>query len=380
MIYLDSAATTLQKPPEVARAVLSAMRCMASPGRGGHRPAMLAAQTAFACREEAAALFGVDDPEQVVLTFNATHGLNIAIKSLVRPGDTVLISGYEHNAVTRPLKALGAHIKVAAGPLFCPEAILAGFEEQLTEEVRAVICNHVSNVFGYILPVEQIAALCRARGVPFILDASQSAGCLPVDLSALGAAFIAMPGHKGLYGPQGTGLLLCGAPAQPLLEGGTGSASLIQDMPDFLPDRLEAGTHNIPGVAGLLAGLRYVRRKGPDAILSHERELSRLAAGALARLPGVTVFHDPTGRFQAGVLSFRVEHMDCEDVGEYLGRRGIAVRAGLHCAPLAHRSAGTLEQGTVRAGFSCFNTRWETERLVCEVARLCRERSGRGSE
>lgn len=174
-------------------------------------------------------------PENVVFTFNATHGLNIAIKSLVKRGDTVLISGYEHNAVTRPLHALGAVVKVAYGPLFQPEAMFRSFEEQLTPEVCAVVCNHVSNVFGYILPVERIAALCRARGVPFILDASQSAGCLPVDMSQLKAAFIAMPGHKGLYGPQGTGLLLCGTDTQPLLEGGTGSMSARQEMPDFLP-------------------------------------------------------------------------------------------------------------------------------------------------
>ena len=370
MIYLDSAATTLQKPPEVARASAWAICHLASPGRGGHRPAMAAADTAFACREEAAALFDVPEPEQVVFTFNATHGLNLAIKSLVRPGDTVVVSGYEHNAVTRPLRAIpGVTVRVADSPLFDRAAALEAFRRALTPEVRAAVCTHVSNVFGFILPIEDIAALCRSRGIPLIVDASQSAGCLPLSLRQLGAAFIAMPGHKGLYGPQGTGLLLCGAETHPLLMGGTGSASALQAMPDFLPDRLEAGTHNMPGIAGLLEGLRYVQTQGTERILTHERRLIRQAAAGLSRIPGVTVYGDG-GAVQAGVLSFQIDGMDCEAVGEALGARGIAVRAGLHCAPLAHQSAGTLEAGTVRASVSAFNTPREVERFTQEVARL----------
>lgn len=372
MIYLDSAATTLQKPPAVSRAVKSAMGRMASPGRGGHRPAMLAGKTAFDCREAAAEFFHLDDPENVVFTLNATHALNLAIKSVVKPGDTVVISGYEHNAVTRPLQALGCRVKVAKGPLFEPEAILAQFKELITGEVTCVICTHVSNVFGYVLPVEEIARLCQAKKVPFILDASQSAGVLPVHMDQLGAAFIAMPGHKGLYGPQGTGLLLCGADqdTQPLLEGGTGSLSARQDMPEFLPDRLEAGTHNIPGIAGLLEGLRYVSSKRPGEILHHEQELTAQAVKGLSSLPGVTLYAAKRPETQAGVLSFTVDGMDCESVGEELGQRDIAVRAGLHCAPRAHETAGTFGSGTVRASFSDFNTPSEIRRFVTEVARL----------
>ena len=339
MIYLDSAATTLQKPPAVARAMVSALKHCASLGRGGHKPAMLSADTAFACRQAAAELFHVSDPENVIFTMNATHALNLAIKSLVRPGDTVVVSGYEHNAVTRPLTVLGCNIQVARAPLFQPEALMA--------ETACVVCTHVSNVFGYILPVGEVAELCRKRGVPFLLDASQSAGCLPVHLAELGCAFIAMPGHKGLYGPQGTGLLLCGdgTPIKTLLEGGTGSLSARQEMPDFLPDRLEAGTHNVPGIAGLLAGIRYVSQRGEDAILRRERDLMIQAASELSALPGVKVYDSPRPERQAGVLSFSVEGKDCETVGEALGEKGIAVRAGLHCAPYAHRSAGTLEKG-----------------------------------
>lgn len=370
--YLDSAATTLQKPYTVRKAMISALEKMASPGRGGHKPAMLAAETAFACRQAAADFFHLEDPGNVIFTLNATHALNLAIKSIVKPGDTVVISGYEHNAVTRPLTALGCKIKVARSPLFEPEVMLAAFEELISNEVSCVICNHVSNVFGYVLPVKGIADLCHRRNVPFILDASQSAGVLPVHMDELGCAFIGMPGHKGLYGPQGTGLLLCGTGQETcsLLEGGTGSLSASQEMPDFLPDRLEAGTHNVPGIAGLLEGLRFVASKKEGEILRHEQELTARTVRGLSSLSGVTVYAAQRPDDQAGVLSFAVVDRDGEEIGEKLGARDIAVRAGLHCAPYAHESAGTLEKGTVRASFSYFNSPADAQRLVLEMARL----------
>ena len=371
MIYLDSAATTLQKPASVARASAWAIGHLASPGRGGHQPAMAAADTAFACREEAARLFHVPEPERVVFTFNATHGLNIAIHTLVKPGSRVVISGYEHNAVTRPLHAIAdLEIRVARGPLFDREATLEAFRRELDRGADAAVCTHVSNVFGFILPVEEIAALCRERGVPLIVDASQSAGCLPLDFAALGAAFAAMPGHKGLYGPQGTGLLLCGMDPQPLLAGGTGSESRLQTMPAFLPDRLEAGTHNMAGLAGLLEGLRFVRRRGVENIAAQEGLLIRAMGEGLGEIPGVRSFLSEDPMAQAGVLSFQVEGLDCEDVGELLGRAGFALRAGLHCAPLAHESAGTLDRGTVRASLSVFNTHREVEKFLRAVRTL----------
>ncbi len=353
MIYLDSAATTLQKPPAVSAAVSYAIRNLSSPGRGGYSSAMAAADTVFACREEAAGLFGVENPEQVVFTGSATHGLNIAIRSLVKPGDTVLISGYEHNAVTRPLHAIErVTVKIAWSQLFDRRGMLEAFSRQMTEDVSTVILTHVSNVFGFVLPLEEIAVLCRSRRKALIVDASQSAGCLPVSLKELGAAFVAMPGHKGLYGPQGTGILLCGQSGIPLLYGGTGSQSLYQEMPDFLPDRLEAGTHNVCGIAGLLEGLRFVRDRGEENILRHEQRLTGCLADGLSRIRGTEVFW---GNGQTGVLSFRVTDTDCEGLGERLARHGIAVRAGLHCAPTAHRSAGTLETGTVRVSVSAFS-------------------------
>lgn len=293
MIYLDSAATSLLKPPSVARATAMAVRTMASPGRGGHSAAMRAADTVFACREAAAELFHVPEPERVVFTMNATHALNIAIHSLVSPCDPVVISGYEHNSVTRPLHALGA-------------------------------------------------------------------------------AFVAMPGHKGLLGPQGTGILLCFAQPKPLLCGGTGSQSVLQDMPEELPDRLEAGTHNVPGIAGLLAGIRYLSAQGVEHIERRERWLAQRLMAQLRAQPRLEVFASPDPACQTAVLSVRCRDMDSELLAQELARYGIAVRAGLHCAPVAHRTAGTLETGTVRLSLSPFNTDAEiarTARVFHEILR-----------
>lgn len=374
MIYLDSGATTLEKPTAVARAMARAVGEMSSPGRGNYPASRLAAQTAFACREAAAELLGVPSAEQVVFTFNATHALNIAIHTLVRPGMRVAVSGYEHNAVTRMLHSVpGVEILVADAPLFQPDKMLEGFRTALRRGADAVVCNHVSNVFGCVQPVEELAALCKRTHTPLIVDASQSAGILPVSLADWGAAFVAMPGHKGLYGPQGTGLLLCGQAAQPLLFGGTGSASKMQTMPVDLPDRLEAGTHNMPGIAGLLEGIRFVARHGPEQIARHERQLTRRATEGLKRLPGVEVFADEGMKNQTGVLSFRVKGVDSEWIGEELARRQIAVRAGLHCAPLAHRTAGTLETGTVRLSPSVFNTEMQIDVFLRELACILRE-------
>ena len=366
MIYFDSAATTFQKPSAVASAVAEALHTMSSPGRGGYGAAMRAAETVFDCRSALAQLFHLSNPECVVFTTNATHALNIAIKTLVPVGGSVVISGYEHNAVTRPLHALNAEIRVAEAPLFAPEASLESFARSVTGKEAAVICNHVSNVFGAVQPIEGIAAICRERQVPLVIDASQSAGILDLDMEAMGAAFIAMPGHKSLYGPQGTGVLFCkeGIAAKPLLEGGTGSLSLQQEMPAFLPDRLEAGTHNVPGIAGLLEGVRYVQGRGVEAISEKERRLALQAAEGLQKIGGITVYAADGLAGQVGVLSFTAAGKGSEEVAAALGDAGIAARAGLHCAPLAHRSAGTLEQGTVRLSFSDFNTSQEVERFL----------------
>ena len=370
MIYLDNAATTLIKPPAVARATARAVERLSSPGRGGYQAAMEAAKTVYACREAAAELFSVPDPEQIVFTQNATHALNIAIKSRVRPGDRVLVSGYEHNAVMRPLRSIGAHVVVAGGKLFEPEETYRNFCTRISRDTALVVCSHVSNVFGYIQPAERIAALCAEFGVPFLLDASQSAGVLPINAAALGADFIAMPGHKGLFGPQGTGILICAKGADPIIEGGTGSNSLSESMPDFLPDRLEAGTHNVAGIAGLLEGLRFIHRLGTERIFDYEHQLLRKAVSLLQEVPGLHLFTGPQQQSQSGVLSFTLQDLDPETVARRLGEKGFALRAGYHCAPLAHKSAGTEAGGTVRLSLSPFNTAWELRRLQAALRKL----------
>ncbi len=345
MIYLDNGATSMNKPPEVGRAMGRALACCANPGRGGYRASMEAAETVYRCRETAGKLFSCP-PEQVVFTSNCTHGLNMAIRTLVKPGARVVISGFEHNAVTRPLHALGAEIQVAGRHLFDWADTLEDFEGKLKKGVDAAVFTHVSNVFGYILPVEELASLCRRYGVPFVVDAAQSAGMLPVNLEKWGADFIAMPGHKGLLGPQGTGLLLCGRMPEALLQGGTGSLSQQQEMPDFLPDRAEAGTLNVPGIAGLDAGMRWVTRTGVQRIFARQTRQRQRCAEGLQKLD----FQVFAGEHQGGTVSF-LPKMDCQTAADYFGKRGIALRGGLHCAPLAHESAGTLETGTLRVSF-----------------------------
>ena len=369
MIYLDAATTTLQKPRRVSREVMKAVNTLASPGRGGHKYSIKAAETAFECRETAAQLFGMADPSNVIFTSNATNGLNLAIKALAKSGSRVLVSGYEHNSVMRPLRVGGAEIIIARSEPFEPEMVVFEFERWLeTERISLVVMTHMSNVFGYILPAERIAALCRTHGVPFILDASQSAGSLNISFDSLGAAFVAMPGHKGLYGPQGTGLLLCSpdidVSSSALMQGGSGGSSAADLMPSFLPDGLEAGTHNMPGIAGLKCGLEFVSRRGAAKILEHAQRLIALAARELAVLPGVRVFTGTHSYCHSGVLSFQIKKLDCEEAAERMSELGFAVRAGLHCAPEAHRTAGTFTRGTVRLSVSIFNTEREIVRFA----------------
>ncbi|MDL2273094.1 aminotransferase class V-fold PLP-dependent enzyme [Oscillospiraceae bacterium OttesenSCG-928-G22] len=373
MIYLDNAATTMKKPSAVSRAVITALGESGGAGRGTHAAAASAGETMFQCREAAAALFGVTDPEKVVFTMNATHALNIAIHSLsARRGDErCVISGYEHNSVYRPLVALekrGLAIHVAKAQLFEPEMQVFAFEQALEKKTDFAVCTAVSNVFGYVLPFERIDELCYKKGVPLILDASQAAGAVKINLSKLKATqFVCLPGHKGLYGPQGTGLLLCKNGAKPLLYGGSGSDSLSPEMPDYLPDGLEAGTQNAHGIAGLLEGIRYVRRIGEDAILKHEKSLIADAVYALSGHPSIRP-HTCENQFcQSGALSVSFVGGDPERAAEYLADRGICVRAGLHCAPLAHQTAGTHRLGTLRMSVSSFSTRREVYRFAAEL-------------
>lgn len=373
MIYLDNAATTLHKPRAVDEAVRRAMHATAGYARGGYAAALRAGETVYACREQAAALFGVQDPARVVFTMNATHALNLAIHALAAPDTRVVVGGYEHNAVMRPLALRGIRPVVLDTPLWDTAAMVRRAAQAVDEGADLFILNHVSNVFGYAAPLDEIARKLEEAGVPLILDASQSAGVLALDVRKYPClAAVCMPGHKGLYGPQGTGLLLAlddRIAAQPLLAGGTGSQSEQMQQPDFLPDALESGTPNVPGIAGLSAGLAFVRAVGPENILAHERRLVRELARALEGTPRIECFAHPS---QTGVLSVRVRGAKSETVAETLARQGVAVRAGLHCAPLAHRTAGTEESGTIRFSLSFYSTAPQVERaaaLVCETVK-----------
>lgn len=361
MIYLDNAATSYLKPVCVQQAVLNAMRTMSSPGRGAYAPAMQAAEMIFDCRCIAADLFGVENAENVVFTSNASHSLNIAVNSLATQGCKVLVSGFEHNSVIRPLRALGAKLEIAGRKLFNKNDVLNDFSDKIKYS-DFVICTHVSNVFGYILPIYDISKICMQYNKPLIIDASQSAGVLEINSKELNAAFIAMPGHKGLMGLQGTGILICNHDTTPFIHGGSGSDSKNQFMPDYLPDRLEAGTHNVPGIAALKAGIEFINQKGLHDIKKYELNLLTEMINQLKN----TKFELFYGEDQLGVLSLRHPAMDCESIAEILAENNICVRAGMHCAPLAHKSADTLDSGTVRFSFSLFNTLEEIIN-VCEL-------------
>lgn len=368
MIYLDNAATTLPKPSSVCRAVQSAMIAAGNPGRGSHRAAASAAEILYDAREEAAALFGLDDPTGVVFTMNATHALNLAIKSTLHSGGHAVISGYEHNSVLRPLEMMENVAYTAAhSPLFDEDAAFDAMTEAVREDTTCMICTHVSNVFGFVLPIMRLDDFCAERGIPLILDASQSAGSLPIDVSRFKAVtFVCMPGHKGLYGPQGTGILLCCKETElhSLIEGGTGSESRDPRQPDRLPEVFESGTANVHGVAGLLEGLRFVRRCTPRAIGEKEDALTERLADRLDGVRSVTVFR---GAGRHGPLSLTSDRVPSEELCARLAARGFCLRGGLHCAPLAHESVGTLEEGAVRVSPGWFNTPREIDLLAAAV-------------
>lgn len=368
MIYFDHAATSLQKPREVYIAQYAAMRQAGGYGRSGHRPALRAGELVYECRELAAQLFGLEAPEQVVFTMNATHALNQAIYALTDETTCAAITGYEHNSVVRPLTERGVPYMVMKSAPFDGNALIDSAKRALNQGANLLIVNHMSNVFGGMVPLEEIDDLLTGTGAAMIVDASQSAGAAELNVGKLkNVAAVCMPGHKGLLGPQGTGMLLVCSErlARPLMQGGTGSLSSELHQPSLMPDRFESGTPNVPGIAGLAAGLRFILRRGVEEIAQHERSLKDAMARRLREIDGIEVF---CGAQQGGVLSFRHPDLACEIIAERLAARGICVRAGLHCAPLAHRSAGTIGSGTVRASFGPFNTMEETESF-CDTVR-----------
>ena len=337
MIYLDNAATSFIKPREVYKAVERSRRNCSSPSRGGYAQARNADAELYACRESAAELFGCD-PINVAFTQNATHALNIAINTIVKPGMRVIVSGYEHNAVIRPLNAVeGVEIITAGVKSFNYIGVLNAFKRLIDADTGCVICTTVSNVFGYTMPVREIGELCRKYSVPFIIDASQGAGSM--DISAESADFLAMPGHKGLFGLQGSGLLISRGTIlpEPLIRGGTGSNSRSFSQPDFMPDMLESGTAAVPSIAGLGAGMRFVLREGAKALGEHAAALVDYAEERLKNERRITLFRKSVGRH---LFSFAAEGIGSEEFAERLAARGVALRAGLHCAPCRPRERG----------------------------------------
>ena len=374
-IYFDNAATTFPKPQTVYDAAARAMRSAGgNPGRGGHMLARRAGDAVYHARETAAQMFGAE-PEHVVFTGNCTHALNLAIQGTLRQGDHVIISSLEHNSVARPAAALAERgiISYSVAPVFADDgATLDAFARLIRPQTKAVICTLVSNVTGQILPIGGIAALCRKHGLSLIADGAQACGVLPVTL-ADGINILCTAGHKGLFGLMGTGMLISDGTLSiaPLMQGGTGSLSNSLQMPDFLPDALEAGTVNVPGIASLDAGMQFVQRTGLPRILAHESALCEQVIDGLRRISGITVYRE-TGAKYAPVVSFTHERIRAPELGSRLAERGICVRAGIHCSPLAHRTLGTQTDGTVRFAPSVMNHPQEAERFLRSIREIVR--------
>ncbi|MDU0459536.1 MAG: aminotransferase class V-fold PLP-dependent enzyme [Geobacteraceae bacterium] len=353
-VYLDNAATSFPKPEKVYQAVIHAMREVgASPGRGGHHRSLEAGRIMFMAREAVARLFSIPDSSRIIFTHNATGALNLALHGTLKPGDHVITTSMEHNSLLRPLHALGREgvdvTIVDAGPdgLVDPERIA----RVVRKDTRMIAVGHISNVCGAIQPIAQVSAICRKAGAMFLVDAAQSAGYIDIDAVSSGIDLLAAPGHKGLLGPPGTGLLYVAPHVElkPIFEGGTGTSSTSLEQPLMMPDGYEAGTHNLPGIAGLKAGIEFILERGIDTILQHERALVNQAATQLALIPGVKIYGPGDPDRRGAVLSFNVEGVDASLLAAELDYGfDIAVRAGLHCAPLAHRTIGTLPGGTLR--------------------------------
>lgn len=357
MIYLDNAATSWPKPPAVMAAMVDFLeRAGGNPGRSGHRLSVAAGRIVYDTRESLAEFFGVRDPLRVIFTLNATHALNLALRGLLRPGQRVVTGGMEHNAVMRPLRELEKHgVQVQVVPAEKDGTLRpSAFAAALEGGARLVVVNHASNVCGTIAPIEEIAALAHAAGALLLVDAAQTAGALPLNLPAMGIDLLAFTGHKGLHGPPGTGGLILNDsfdPAQldPLVRGGTGSRSEHEIQPDDLPDRYESGTPNGVGIAGLGAGLAWVRDRSLEVLRAHEVQLSARLRAGLAEIPGVTVYGPQDPELATAVVSFTLAGKRVSEVGYRLDEEyEIFCRVGLHCAPAAHRSLGTFPEGTVR--------------------------------
>jgi cysteine desulfurase family protein len=382
LIYLDNAATSWPKPPEVPAAVASFLSDVgANPGRSAHRLSIEAGRILGDTREALADLFGLRDPLRIVFGPNATEALNLALCGLLRPGDHVVTSSMEHNSVMRPLRALeGEGVGLTVAPCAADGVLaVADVEAAIRPETRLIVLNHASNVVGTILPVAAVGELARRRGLLLLVDAAVTAGCLPIDVEADAIDLLAFTGHKALHGPPGTGGLVIGervdpACLAPLKRGGTGSRSESEEQPDVLPDAYESGTPNTAGLAGLLAGVRWIAERGVDAVRARQIEIVGRLIDGLREIPDVRVHGTCEARRQAAAVSFTVAGRSPSELGLRLDEEhAVLCRVGLHCAPAAHRTIGTFSTGTVRFAPGSFTTEAEIDTAVAAVAALAGE-------
>ncbi|MFA7383574.1 MAG: aminotransferase class V-fold PLP-dependent enzyme [Desulfurivibrionaceae bacterium] len=374
-IYLDNAATSFPKPPEVAEAMHRLLREISlSPGRSAHRFSLAASRVIFTARELAADFFGCPDSSRVVFTSNVTEALNVGIFGLLAPGDQVLTTGLEHNSVMRPLR----HLEKTRGIRlsFLPTSAAGAIDpddipRRLSARTRLIIINHLSNVTG---AVADLAAIGNRKGWALLMvDAAQSAGVFPLEMESMSIDFLAFTGHKGLFGPTGTGgfLLREGLMVQPLKMGGTGSNSEEEQQPELIPDCYESGTPNTLGIGGLAAGLEFIRQTGREAIRRHEEQLTSLLLDGLSQIKGVTVYGPPPGAGRGSVVSLTMAGRSVADLAFLLDRHyGIMARGGLHCAPAAHRSIGTFPHGTLRFSPGFFNTEAEIQAVLAALDQI----------
>lgn len=381
MIYLDHAATSYPKLPSVIKAqVLCMQEGGGNPGRGSHALAMAASQKIFECREVAADFFGLDSPECVIFTPNTTVALNIAIKGLLKAGDHVLLSDMEHNAVFRPIYKMAREGKITYDifPTFpqkrnrTADDICRAISSRIRPNTKALVCAHASNICSSVLPLEEIGALCAQRGILLIVDAAQSAGHIPINMKNCGIDALCVPGHKGLWGPQGTGLLLLkkGVIADTLTEGGSGVDSMQGEMPQNAPERYEAGTLSAPLIAGLCEGIRCVKQIGPETVFAHECALNRYLQERMLRIPGIRVY---VPNHVGSVLLFNVRGVPADTVGQLLNRRGICVRTGYHCTALGHGTLETPKGGAVRVSPGFWNQKDDMDALLHALSDIVRK-------
>ncbi|WP_311520310.1 aminotransferase class V-fold PLP-dependent enzyme [Paenibacillus albidus] len=377
VVYLDHAATSWPKPPEVADAMLNALQHSgANAGRGTHSMAMGSGRILVKTRSLLADLFGVANAQDIVFTHNTTMGLNMAIRGVLQAGDHVISTMTEHNSVRRPLEYLRRTIGIGVDYLQVDEEgqiNLRELEGAFRPNTKLVICNHSSNLLGSILPIGEIGGIAKSHKAIYLVDAAQSAGSLDIDVSAMGIDLLAFPGHKGLLGPQGTGGLYISPELElePLILGGTGSQSENSEQPSVRPDRYEAGTQNTVGIAGLMAGVQKVRSIGVKMIHEREWDLTQTMMEGLSAIAGLRLLGPAPGNPRTGIVSFVIEGQESAGIAHRLDREyNIAVRSGMHCTPLAHKAVNTLETGAVRASVGVGTTRQEVGKLLAAIKEM----------